>query len=559
MKIKSSTFLGRLGVLMSMLLGVIVFLSPAITTVAQDQSNPDRRPPRPAGQQGERGGRAVMAENKTPTSPNPGQTVGLFLNTPKAFTGYTLFPPKHNMMTYLINNDGQVVHQWKSDYEPGQTAYLLPNGHLLRAGMLRVQGGTGGGEGGRIEEFDWDGNLVWAFDHATRNYQLHHDIKPLPNGHVIALMVERKSREEAIAAGFDPGQMRDDYLVPDAVVEIEPILPNGGRIVWEWHVWDHLIQDRDRTKANYGDVAAHPELIDTACNGRATPAFWNHMNSLDYNAKLDQIALSVRGCNEIWVIDHSTTTKEAAGHTGGKQGKGGDLIYRWGNPAAYQRGTTADRQLIQQHDGEWIPDGYPGAGHLMIFNNGYERGWSSIEEIVPPLDASGHYTLAPGKAYGPEKPVWHYEAKNRTDFFSSEISGAHRLPNGNTLICAGVIGHQFEITPTGETVWQYVNPMVRGGILAQGELPGKDMRGHLWNAVFKVHRYAPDYSGLAGRDLTPKGVIELPASQKGKTGLDGMTEQQRPDRGPGGQGRGQGGQGGGNRDNRPPRDDQRER
>jgi len=552
MKTKFSTIQGLVAAVGSVLLIVGGFVSLSTTAVAQDQPNSDRRPPRATGQQGERSGRTVMAENKTPTSPNPGQTVGLFLNTTNASAGYTLFAPKHNTVTYLMDNQGQVVHQWKSEYEPGQTAYLLPNGHLLRAGMLRVQGGTGGGEGGRIEEFDWDGKLIWEFDHATRNYQLHHDIKPLPNGHVLALMVERKSREDAIAAGFDPSQMRDEYLVPDAVVEIEPILPKGGRIVWEWHVWDHLIQNHDRTKANYGDVAAHPELIDTACNGRATPAFWNHMNSLDYNAKLDQITLSVRGCNEIWIIDHSTTAKEAAGHSGGKQGKGGDLIYRWGNPAAYQRGTAADRQLIQQHDGEWIPDGYPGAGHLMIFNNGYERGWSSIEEIVLPLDANGHYTLAPGKAYGPEKPIWHYEAKNRTDFFSSETSGAHRLPNGNTLICAGVIGNLFEVTPTGETVWQYVNPMVRGGILAQGELPGKDMRGHLWNAVFKVHRYAPDYPGLAGRDLTPKGVIELPASQKGKTGLNLMTEQQRPDRGPGGQG-------GGNRDNRPPRDGQTDR
>ncbi len=73
-------------------------------------------------------------------------------------------------------------------------------------------------------------------------------------------------------------------------------------------------------------------------------------------------------------------------------------------------------------------------------------------------------------------------------------------------------------------------PQAVGGILAQGELSGKDMRGHLWNVVFKVPRYAPGYPGLAERDLTPKGVIELSASQKGKTGLDGMTEQQRPDR-----------------------------
>jgi hypothetical protein len=400
-------------------------------------------------------GRREMPENKTPTSPNPGQTVGLFLNTSKACPGYTLFAPKHNTVTYLIDNQGRVVHQWKSEYEPGQTVYLLPNGHLLRSCMVRVQGG---GEGGRIEEYDWDGKLVWEFTHATRDYQLHHDIKPLPNGHILALMVERKSSEQAMAAGFDERMMRDEFLVPDAVVEIEPIYPKGGKIVWEWHVWDHLIQNSDKAKPNYGDPAAHPELVDVACNGRATAAFWNHMNSLDYNPTLDQIVLSVRGCNEIWVIDHSTTTKESAGHTGGKHGKGGDLIYRWGNPAAYKRGTTSDKQLVQQHDAKWIPAGSSGAGHMTIFNNGYDRGWSSVEEIVLPMDTNGRY------------------------------------------------------------------------ILAQGEHPGKDMRGHLWNAVFKVHRYAPDYPGLKGRDLTPKSVIELPASQKGKPGLNNMTEQQRTDR-----------------------------
>jgi len=490
---------------------------------------------------GARGGRAggpgpAMAENKTPASPNPGQTVGLFLTTPKAFAGYTLFAPKHNTVTYLLDNQGRVVHQWKSAYEPGQSVYLKPNGHLLHTCMMRSRSFTGGGEGGRVEEYDWNGKLVWEFDYSTDQYVQHHDIAPMPNGNILMLVVENKSYEEAVAAGFDPQLLRDDRLFPDSVVEVQPIYPRGGRVVWQWRVWDHLIQDHDRTKANYGDVAAHPELVDTAVNGRGTPAFWNHMNSIAYNAALDQVMLSVRGSSEIWILDHSTTTREATGHIGGKHGKGGDLIYRWGNPAAYRRGTERDRQLFQQHDAQWIPDGAPGAGHITIFNNGYERGYSSIEEIVPPADAQGRYVVSAGKAFGPEKPAWHYEAKNRTDFFSSEISGAHRLPNGNTLICAGVVGHLFEVTPTGELVWQYVNPMVRGGILAQGELPGKDVRGHLFNAVFKVHRYAPTYEGLAGRDLAPNDVIELPASQKGKTGLDRADAP--PDEGRRGRGRG---------------------
>ncbi len=482
----------------------------------------DQGGPRDGGQGrvGGGGGREAMPENKTPTSDNPGQTVGLLLNTPRAFDGFTLFAPKHNTVIYLLDNQGRAVHSWKSQYEPGQSVYLQTNGNLFHCCFTKNKGFTSGGEGGRVEEFDWDGNLLWEFDYSSDTYLSHHDIAPMPNGNILLLVVEKKSYDECLAAGFDPGMLRDRQLFPDSVIEVQPTRPKGGKIVWQWKVWDHLIQNNDRSKPNYGDPSDHPERIDVDCNGRAVPAFWNHMNSIDYNPKLDQIMLSVRGCNEIWVIDHSTTPKEAEGRAGGKHGKGGDLIYRWGNPAAYGRGTAQDKQLVQQHDAQWIPDGYPGAGNITIFNNGYDRGWSSIEEIVPPIDSNGRYVIRSGKPFGPEKPVWRYEAKNRQDFFSSEISGAHRLPNGNTLICAGVVGHLFEVTPAGEAVWQYVNPMVRGGILAQGEVPGKDVRGHLWNAVFKVHRYAPDYPGLAGRNLTRGDVIELPASMKGKTGLD---------------------------------------
>ncbi|MBL8173190.1 MAG: SUMF1/EgtB/PvdO family nonheme iron enzyme [Bryobacterales bacterium] len=464
------------------------------------------------------------------------RTAGLFLNAAKAAPGYTLFAPKHGTTTYLMANDGRIVHSWKSEYEPGQSVYLLPNGNLLRAGMLRVAGGIGGGEGGIIEEFDWNGNLVWEFRHATRDYQLHHDIKPLPNGNVLALMVERKSEEECIRAGFNPEMLRDGQLNPDAVIEIQRSGPKSGTIVWEWHVWDHLVQDFDRTKANYGDVATHPELIDAHGSGRGLPSFWNHINSVAYDEKLDQIVLSVRGFNEVWVIDHGTTIKEAAGHKGGRRGKGGDLLYRWGNPVSYKRGTNRDRQLFQQHDAHWIPGGYPGAGHMLIFNNGLDRGWSTIEEIVLPLDPNGSYRLDAGKPFGPEKPVWSYKANPPDQFYSAEISGTHRLPNGNTLICAGVRGVFFEVTPSGDKVWEYVNPEVRGGILAQGEMPGRDHRGHNWNAVFKIHRYEPEYAGLQGRDLTTGKVLELPASQRGKTGLDRLDA--RPEDGrKGGKGR----------------------
>jgi hypothetical protein len=444
---------------------------------------------------------------------DPDRTVGLMLSEAGVYTGYTLMPPKHHGTTYLIDVEGNVVNSWESDYPPGQSAYLLPNGNLLRAAMVKVQGGgTGGGEGGRIEEYDWEGNLVWEFDHATQDYQLHHDIAPLPNGNVLALMVERKSVADAVAAGIDPSLLRDEYLLPDAVVEIEPTRPSGGTIVWEWHIWDHLVQDFDPTKQNYGDPALHPELVDPSLSGGGgIPAFWNHMNSIDYNETLDQIVMSVRGNSELWVIDHGTTTAEAAGHTGGRYGKGGDLLYRWGNPSTYLAGTGSTQMLFQQHDVQWIEDGNPGAGNFLTFNNGLNRPGgehSSVDEIASPVNPDGSYSTTPGEAFGPTQLAWTYVGTHGTDYYAEAISGAHRLPNGNTLICYGVHGVLVEVTPAGQAVWQYVNPVTNEGPLVQGESPGKDGRGHSWNAVFKVLRYSPDYPGLAGRDLTPQGPIE---------------------------------------------------
>jgi uncharacterized protein (TIGR03437 family) len=448
------------------------------------------------------------------TSKAETRTIGLItLDAQRAAPGYTLLPPKHNGRTYLIDNDGQVYNTWDSKYEPGQSAVLLPNGHLLRAAMLPSSGslGTGGGEGGRIEEYDWDGNLAWEFDYVSSTYAIHHDIKMLPNGNVIALLVERKEQAQVLAAGFKPDLLQTTFLLPDAVVEIEPVRPKGGRIVWEWHVWDHLIQNYDRTKSNYGDPAAHPELVDPNASPRKIPAFWNHMNSIDYNAQFDQILMSVRGNSEVWVIDHSTTIAEAASHSGGKSGKGGDLLYRWGNPLMYYAGKSADQILYEQHDAQWIEAGRPGAGNILVFNNGVNRpggNLSSSDEFAPAVDSSGKYAITTGSAWLPKQLSWTFAGLKGTPWYESDISGSYRLPNGNTLLCYGTHGVLVEVTSGGDIVWQYVNPVSTAGPMFQGDTPGLDDRGHNLNAVFRVRKYPLDYAGLAGRTLTAKGVIE---------------------------------------------------
>ena len=288
----------------------------------------------------------------------------------------------------------------------------------------------------------------------------------LPNGNALLLTNEARTREEAIAAGANPDLVEDDGILVDYIVEIRPDGPSGGgEVVWEWRIWDHLVQDYDPGKANYGDVAQSPELIDI--NFTLAEVFnkpkeieqrpgmdWTHANSLDYNPELDQIMLSPRHFSEVWIIDHSTTREEAAGHTGGNSGKGGDLLYRWGNPRAYRAGTASDQQLFWQHQPHWIPPGLPGEGNILIFNNGNEyggfrRGYSSVVEIVPPVDGY-NYQREQATAYGPAEPVWTYTAETPGDFYAPIISGAQRLPNGNTHITAGTQGTLFEVTPGGD-------------------------------------------------------------------------------------------------------------
>jgi hypothetical protein len=431
------------------------------------------------------------------------QTAGLFLHDQRAFNGYTFFTKAKK--TFLINMKGRLVHSWVSEYSPGNSVYLLENGNILRTNNVNNPNFDQGGKGGRIQEIEWDGTVVWDYVYSTIRCVQHHDIERLPNGNVLMIAWEIKTTTKAILAGRNPDSLVG-FLWVDHIIEVKPTGPQDGDIVWEWHMWDHLIQDFDSTKANYGVVEDHPELMDINYF-KAPYSDWMHTNSIDYNADLDQIVISVHQMNEIFVIDHSTTTEEAAGHTGGTSGKGGDILYRWGNPRAYRAGTEADQKFFGQHDAQWIETGLNGESNILVFNNGLARpqgDYSSIEEIAPPVNSSGNYPLVPGSAHGPAAQYWIYTTSDPTDFYSAHLSGAQRLPNGNTLICSGNEGRFFEITPGNDIVWEYINPITPQGPIFQGDtIPtGK-------NSVFRCYRYAPDYPGLAGRDLTPGDPLEL--------------------------------------------------
>lgn len=428
------------------------------------------------------------------------RTLGLLTQTSESHPGYVLFAPLNSTTTFLIDKCGKLVHSWKSKYTPGQSVYLLPKGHLLRTADDSNK--VFHTSGGRVEIYDWNSKLLWSYTISDSLRCMHHDVYPLPNGNILALVWEKKSRAEAIAAGRNPAQL-GACLWTEKIIELKPKGTNAAKIVWEWKVWDHLIQDFDSSKVNYGKVAEHPERMNI--NYLASEDIdWLHFNSVAYNDQLNQILVSNRNHNEIFILDHSTTTKQASGKKGGKQNKGGDLLYRWGNPQSYDAGGTIHQQLYKQHSAEWIAKGLPDEGKIIVFNNGLGRPdsmYSSVDIIQPPVTAKGSYTIEPQKAFPPMAPSWQYLAPKPSSFFSKNVSGAQRLSNGNTLVCSGFNGKFFELDAAKNTVWVYINPVNLQGIHNQGETIFD-------NRTFRCVFYEPNYSGFKNKKLVPGQPIE---------------------------------------------------
>ena len=442
-------------------------------------------------------------------------TVGLIYCNGVIQPGYTLFSPMASETSYLIDQYGREVHSWTSpNGYSGLSSYLLDNGDLLRPVNLgNNQPGEflAGGSMGGFERISWSGELEWFWSYSSDQYRSHHDIEPLPNGNILIIAWEYKNATEAVEKGKILGSKSSKTIGttsvwPDKILEIKPVGTDDAEIVWEWSFWDHTIQDTDNTKDNFGNISEHPELIDI--NFGDSGQDWLHCNGIDYNHLSDQIAISCKNTNEIYIIDHSTTTEEAKGHIGGNSGMGGDILYRYGNPESYGRGDSSDRLLFSQHDARWIEDGYPDAGKLMIFNNGNGRNisYSSIDVISLPVNGS-KYFIEDNQTFGPENLSWTWDIG--TDMYSPIISGSTRLANGNTLITFGVEGTFIEVDYNGKIVWKYISPVNNLGIMNQGDSI-YDGNG---NKVFKIARYDANHPGLKGRELLPNDYIETWSDQ----------------------------------------------
>jgi hypothetical protein len=442
------------------------------------------------------------------------QTVGLINYNEASFEGYTLFNAPDNT-TYLINNCGEKIHDWVSDAALIGEAELRSDGQLLRmvnrsdnSGFFQTEGAAT-----HLELVGADGSVNWSYQFADSTKRIHHDMQSIPNGNILFLAYESRSSLEAIAYGRDPASISDGELWMEQIVEVDPTRPAGMEIVWEWHFWDHLHQDFDDTKVGYSTrINRDPLLLDINFYENFGNKDWIRFTSIDFFPMMNQILISSEALGEIYILDHSTTTQQAASHFGGFSNRGGDLLYRWGNPASYRQGDNTNRKLWNQAEAHWVPVGLADEGKIMIFNGSAEMNGSnaSIEIITPPVDdyISGNYIFIPGGTYTPFDPDWTYTTPSETNFFGQKGSTAQRLENGNTLFTQGVIGKIFEITPDREIVWEYINPITISGPINQGDnVPNMD--GVDQNPIFRSTRYPDAYDGLTNLDLSPGDPLEL--------------------------------------------------
>jgi len=335
-----------------------------------------------------------------------------------------------------------------------------------------------------------------------------YEVIVLDNGNYLCVGRKPFSLQDFTDAGYAVGSWNDGVSkgFPDHYDVIVELDRDSGDIVWEWSTMDHVIQERDDTKGNYGVVADHPELFNmdaVAVHDWQSESFM--INGFDYNPALDQIILSMRKLSEVVIIDHSTTSAEASGHTGGNAGKGGDILYRWGNPNNYERGVNGSRRLYFQHNPNWIQYG-ENAGKIIMYNNGLAGPlFSTVPIIDPPKDSQGNYILEDNEPFQPSLPEVEYGDGLGESFFSGYTSAAKILPNGNVLVTVGGSDKVIEMLPDGSLVWEY----------------------NLYdsNLTFRVEKYAQDYPAFDGRDLTPGEVVEFPPSSVSCTLLDTATDE----------------------------------
>lgn len=371
--------------------------------------------------------------------------IGLTHSAEGAFEGYTFFCPVRGHSASVVDMRGRIVHQWHHD-EGIQHIKLLENGHLLIQTAPSKESGELhdiGGSAGAMIELDIEGNTVWEHRDLTQ----HHDYVRLANGNTVYLAWERMP--PAVSERVQGGHHHEDdpeHMWGDVVREVD----SDGNLVKEWRSWEHLDFDLDVICP----LESHKE--------------WTHANSIEVLPNGDWL-ISFRLTSTVVIVDYDT----------------GAIKWRWGPRSEFPDHPKkfGPPELSHQHHAQMLEN-----GNILVFDNGCHRlrgpSWSRVVEMDPE-----RFEFR-----------WTYAGKTILEFFSFMVSGAQRLPNGNTLITEGATGRILEVTESHQPVWEYISPW---------NLPS---RFGPTPAVYRSYRFAADDPRLAGYDFSADRYSKLNAA-----------------------------------------------
>lgn len=371
----------------------------------------------------------------------------------RTWPGYTVLSPLATPAVLVIDMNGHVVKRWDGfNNSAGGPARILPGGGVLAASGARPPHQ----ESLELVERDFAGNVVWRFDRNERvelrdggtvwSARQHHDWQraDFPAGYYSPETTPGTAGANTLIlthVNHRVPAVSDALLEDDRLIEVAP----DGRIVWEWTAAEHIDE--------LGFAADARAAIRTAADVNAARGSfdWLHINSATYvgpnrwfDAGDERFAPDSRQASLLAIV-----------------ARDGRIVWQIGPDFSASTELRKIRQIIGQHHAHLIPKGLPGAGHLLVFDNGGSSGYGFAGPIAP--DGVGAFARATSRVLEINpltlELVWSYAAPR---FFSTNISGAQRLPNGNTLVTEGAGGRVFEVTTDGAIVWEYMNPLFAG-------------------------------------------------------------------------------------------------
>ena len=391
-------------------------------------------------------------------------------NPEKCWNGFTLFQTSlyqfRSAGAILIDMNGNPVKQWRG--LEGIPNKMLPGGHVIGSTGCR-NFRYGFQDMLDLVQVDWDGNIVWQFDRYERikdprskprwMLRQHHDFQregnpvgyyapgldPLVDGGNTLVLCHKNLKNTRIS---------DKPLLDDTIIEVSW----DGKITWEWICSDHF------DEMGFGEEAKNTMFRNPGLQfTQGKCGDWMHINSMsalgpnkwfdggDNRFHPDNIIWCGRQTNIIAITDKNT----------------GKIVWQLGPDFTATEALRNIGQIIGQHHAHLIPRGLPGDGNILIFDNG---GWAGYGAPNPGSPTGFSNALRDHSRVLEINPVtleviWQYPPRREGfigpglgSFYSSFISSAQRLPNGNTLITEGSDGRLFEVTAEGEVVWEYLSP-----------------------------------------------------------------------------------------------------